>query len=486
MLKTIITKLTEMITKDENKTDEVIIVLTNNINTESKKYLKQLHRNKKLNDVRNMLLRNECDSDDDLHVGSGCRFLHFLKDKAVIKPYDESKLDLLEIIETRDGSYYLYIIQNDEFDLTQLRFEKGFVFNRDGSITSAPFQAFKINPDEIKLKKKKDHHDKIDECNHETAVKCKRPLILDAKLSAAYSGLAFASIGFSHEDSDQKDTQYTRHKCELLVKGVLTISDRNVSAKENFIEDVNKVLNDKIHDKISKLHEISEKYGHFYARRLILGGAVVKNEEYAKSSIEYSKVKSTNAQVDIGIGISDEVNAAHINDDTRNNYNNNANNIETVIGGANYSQDDENPWRKSLNNSTKWKIIGYKEAYSLFELLSEETKKKVLDVMSHQILEAKVDEITFNIREYEKNKNPLIHRLLITNKMLNMSECNILASILSEKNNVFSLHVEYIDGNKNSPVIVVHHIQGESAKWFNNQDNQIKIKLAETTGFLII
>ncbi|CAG8498529.1 16671_t:CDS:2 [Dentiscutata heterogama] len=102
--------------------------------------------------------------------------------------------------------------------------------------------------------------------------------------------------------------------------------------------------------------------------------------------------------------------------------------------------------------------------------------------MGHPISEAKVDEIPFNIREYEKYKKPLIHKLLITNKMIDMSECNIHASIVSEKNNIFSLHVEYIGGNKNRPVIVIHQIQGEKAKWFSNQNNRVKIKL----GWVII
>ncbi|CAG8825967.1 15896_t:CDS:2, partial [Racocetra persica] len=62
-----------------------------------------------------------------------------------------------------------------------------------------------------------------------------------------------------------------------------------------------------------------------------------------------------------------------------------------------------------------------------------------------------VVEIPFSIKEYEKNKKP------------------------SRKKHIFSLYVDYMDGNKNRPVIVIHHIRGEKAKLISR--NKVKIKL---------
>ncbi|KAF0541049.1 hsp70 family protein [Gigaspora margarita] len=456
------------------------------INSDLKKYLRRLPRKNKLddeiklNDVRQMLLKNEYDSDDDFHLGSNCRFLYFSKCKAVIRPSDEPKLGLLEVVEKKEDNHYLYINQNAEFDLTQLRFEKGFKINKDGSVTSASVQAFKINLDRIKLEKKKFQYEGVHECNHETTTECKRSLVFDVKLSAAYSEWISNSFGLSHENSDQtfkKYTKYTKHSYERVIRGVinLPILDKDIIAVKNFIEDVEIAVNDTTNDndKINKLYEISGKYGHFYARRLILGGAIIRNEEYTKNSVEKSKFKTTNAQVGVGIAKSifkSEVNAVHNN--KNNYYDNGTNNVETIIGGTDYFY-DKISWIQSLNDATKWKIIGYEDVYSLFELLDHELKQKVLSVIGHQILEAKVDEIRFNIKEYESNKKPYIHKLLITKKILSINECNILASIVSVKNNVFSLHVDYMDGNKNRPVIVIHHIQGEKPRF----KNKIKIKL---------
>ncbi|CAG8648975.1 6471_t:CDS:2, partial [Dentiscutata heterogama] len=375
----------------------------------------------KLNVARKMLLKNECDSDDDLHVGSNCRFLHFSNDKAEIKKSEESQFGLLEVVERKDNKFILHIIQKNEFDLTQLRFEKGFMFNKDGSVTSASAQAFEINHNEIKIEKKKFQYEGIHECKHETATECKRSLIFDVKLSADYSEWISASIGLSHENSSQtlkQHMKYTKHSYERIIRGVISISDK-VKAVKNFTEDIKNVVNDKTHDnendKISKLCEISGKYGHFYARRLILGGTIIRHEEYTKNSVEDSKTKTTNAQTGVGIAkdiFKAKANATYGNKDMYTSYHNNTKNFETIIGGADYSQDDKNSWTQSLNDATKWKIIGYEEVHSLFELLEDKLKIKVLNIMGHQILEAKVDEIHFNIKEYETNKEPYIHNLL--------------------------------------------------------------------------
>ncbi|CAG8520631.1 45261_t:CDS:2 [Gigaspora margarita] len=227
---------------------------------------------------------------------------------------------------------------------TQLRFEKGFKINKDGSVTSASIQAFKINLDRIKLEKKKFQYEGVHECNHETTIECKRFLIFDVKPSAAYSEWISNSFRLSHKNSNQ------------TFKNTQNIPNIHM----NFIEDVEIVVSATTNDKINKLYEITEKYDYFY---------------------------------------------------------------------------NKTSWIQSLNDATKWKIIGYEDVYSLFELLDHELKHKVLNIIGHQILEAKVDEIRFNIKEYENNKKPYIHKLLITKKIISINECNILASIVSVKNN---------------------------------------------------
>ncbi|CAG8692339.1 24375_t:CDS:2 [Dentiscutata erythropus] len=398
-----------------------------------------------------MLLRNENDN-DDFNMGSNCYFFQ-KKAKAMISIKDEPNLSLSQIIEKIDGNHHLFITQVDEFDLTYLRFEKGFRINKDSSITSASVQAFNINFEKIRIEKRRLLREGIHECKHEITAECKRSLIFDAKFLAAYSEWLSAPIGLSHENSGQtlkQHMKYTKHLYERVIRGVINL-DKNIIATKNFFEDVENVMNNTSHDNENdKLCEISEKYGHFYARSLILGGAIIKDEENTKISVENSKAKTANVQVGAGI-------------------------TNVFKSEVNYNK------IQSLNDATKWKIIGYEEVYSLFELLDEELKERVLSMMGHQILEAIVDEILFEIKKYENTKKPYIHRMLITSHTQNLSEYNILASIVSEKNNVFSLHVDYMGGNKNRPVIVVHHIQGEKTM-MSFKVKEVKIKL----GWIII
>ncbi|KAF0518637.1 hypothetical protein F8M41_016725 [Gigaspora margarita] len=307
-----------------------------------------------------MLLKEEYDIDHDHHMGSNCRFLHFSRDKAEIKPSDESKFDLSEVIKKKDNNFYLHIIQNSEFDLTQLRFERGLKFNKDGPITRKSDQAFKLNLDEIKL-------------------------------SAACLELGSASIGFSHENFDK---MFTQHK--------------------TYTKHVKKALNDTTH---VKLHEISEKYDHFCARRLIVGGIIVRNEEYIDNLGEYSKIKGINTQ------ISAEIAANSLKTELNNAYKNENIFVIIIIIIRIISKQllaeiilrTQKFWRQSLNDSTRWKIIVYEEVYLLFESLEEKLKKEVLAVMGHQILEAKVD---YNIKEYESNNKMAYIQPLKTDKII--------------------------------------------------------------------
>ncbi|CAG8594525.1 1084_t:CDS:2 [Cetraspora pellucida] len=292
---------------DDNDIIYVVVVI------ESKDYyFRPLSQKIKLNNVRTMLL----------------------KDETAIRPSDEPKLsllELLEVVEKKYGNHYLYINQNAEFDLTQLRFEKGFKINKDNSVISASHQAFEITHDGIQIEKKNEQNKGTHECKHEKTTECKRSFMFDVKLSAASEWVS-ACIGLSQENSNKtlkKHTIHTRHSYELVL-------------------------------------------------------------------IENSKSKAINPQVGAGIAtiFKPKINAI-----------------------------------QSLNNAKKWKITGYENIYSLFELSDDELKEKALNIMGHQILETKFNEIKFNIKEYEKNKKP----------------CGLYVW-------------------KKTPVIVIHHIQGDKAK----------------------
>ncbi|CAG8554346.1 24113_t:CDS:2 [Gigaspora margarita] len=385
----------------------VEIVKSYKINTEKTSHSKKLSKDAKLDKVRKELMKSK-HSDDVRLMGSNCRFL---KDK-------ESNYDLLEIV---DDKHTLYIIQKNEFDLTKLMFEKGLMIKDDGSITSAPEQAFEIINDKIIIKKICSYEDKVHECKHETTAECKRSRIFDGKLSTWSEWCpAFLNLNLSYEI--QKNTNH------------------ETKTKHSY--------------KISKLRRVSEKYGHFYARHLILGGAAIKNEKYTKSS--ETDGTQFNGTFSVHVNKNKYIDAQASNDTKHNSNDCFINNREVIIGGNSPDDNDKNKWRKSLTDEATWGIIGYDEIRSLFELLDESLQKDVLNVFGHQILKAKIEEIEFNLGSKKTQVYELSSRI---NEIKNISKCIILASIVSENENVFSLHVDHMNNDQDRPVIVIHHIQ---------------------------
>ncbi|CAG8574091.1 16776_t:CDS:2, partial [Racocetra fulgida] len=361
-------------------------------------------------------IRTKLEEYDDFYIGTNC---HFIKNKAPVLRKDESKLNFLRIIETRDNNNFLYIKEKAEFDRLLLKGEKGFKFCKDGSIENARDKAFKIDINKIEFSDPRyDFEDLPYECNHAPNANCKRSVIIDGKFSDALEWFC-NSLKLSRINIKPP----TVHLREWRPQKEITILD--ISATNKFIEDVKDAINNNKdnEDIIKQLRNVSEKYGHFYAHRLILGGAIVKNKSVISTS---------------------------------------------VIGGNKYKYFNENinPWDESLGNASTWKIIGYDKIYSLFELLDEDLQKEVLSALGHRILKAGTKDINFDLRNSTNSIPPYIHNLSSRIKEIgNIHNYQIFASIMSKSDkNLFSAHVDYLNKDKNTPVIVVHNIKRENSK----------------------
>ncbi|CAG8751407.1 9226_t:CDS:2 [Cetraspora pellucida] len=215
-----------------------------------------LSSNKTLNFVRT-----------ELGMGTNC---YFTNNNARIPRKHEFELTLSQII---DNNHCLYIDKDStEFDLLQLTNEKGFKFDEGGSIEYAEDEAFKIDINKITKfwNPRCNRRDKTYKCKHSPNADCKRGLIIDEKFSDALEW-SCNSLKLSQINSKQS----TMHSCVWRPKKEITIS--GISATNEFIKDAKAVLKNNEKDIIKQLRNLSERYGHFYAHRLILGGAIVKN-----------------------------------------------------------------------------------------------------------------------------------------------------------------------------------------------------------------
>ncbi|CAG8524408.1 15885_t:CDS:2, partial [Cetraspora pellucida] len=264
----------------------------------------------------------------------------------------------------------------------------------------------------------------------------------------------------------------------MYIKAELVIQSSWISPTENYKRAVEEAVKDTstTHDKIQKLREVSEQYGHFYARRLVIGGAIIEDIKHTKYLSESSISKSTGAQFNVGPSLQNNnlharigADFAHENENKTNSSNSKIKRNVRVIGGEDI-YDAQNgsttlePWKKSLKKPNTWKIIGYKEIHPLFELLDQEIQKEVLKALGPRILKSGIETTKFNSdpREFKPHIYSLSSQI---DEIKNIDKCQIFASIVSkDDDNVFSLHIDYVDRNPMLPVIVVHHIQWDQSK----------------------
>ncbi|CAG8504186.1 26961_t:CDS:2 [Dentiscutata erythropus] len=130
-----------------------------------------------------------------------------------------------------------------------------------------------------------------------------------------------------------------------------------------------------------------------------------------------------------------------------------------------------------VTENSKSKIIEYNDIHPIFDLLDDELKIKVLDVLGHRILKAGVKEIDPN---YDFSKNipyvyPLANEIAELDKITDIHNCRIFASIRTEDEDgdIFSLRVDYI--NIHTPQVVVHLITRSKNKKHRAKINWIII-----------
>ncbi|CAG8813749.1 5246_t:CDS:2, partial [Cetraspora pellucida] len=115
--------------------------------------------------------------------------------------------------------------------------------------------------------------------------------------------------------------------------------------------------------------------------------------------------------------------------------------------------------------ASTWKIIGYDKIYSVFELLDKNLQDKVLNALGQRILKAGIEDVHFELKYSTNQISPYIHSLSpYIMEIGNIHNYQIFASIMSKSDkNLFSVHIDYVNKDKNTPVIVVHNIKRENS-----------------------
>ncbi|CAG8446166.1 28260_t:CDS:2 [Dentiscutata erythropus] len=355
-----------------------------------------------------------------------------------------------EILQPSDSETILYIRQTTDYDWTQLimKCEHGFTFDEDNIfIKDASESAFKISVNKIQRKYLLNNHSEDEkECEHNLEAFCKRNLILGGNVLASSLWLS-TSLGLSHEVSKQMFShleKYTKCSHQKWEKAVIVLQESCISPTEEFIKAVeNALIMSTDSKKLEKLREISKKYGQFYARRLVFGGAIVKEKKYTSNSNESSKTKTIDSKNKISLSALSvakadvNLNISRSTEKKAKVFNYYSTVRTRVVGGITEEYDNQDdsikPWLKSLKDHATWDVIEYDEIGLIFDLLDDKLRKQIFDVLGYPILKEDIK----------------------------IRECQIYASIMGEEDkSVFSFHVNYVD--EETPEIVVHSIQNKA------------------------
>ncbi|KAF0480861.1 hsp70 family protein [Gigaspora margarita] len=271
----------------------------------------------------------------------------------------------------------------------------------------------------------------------------------------------------SWEKSKEKFTRFQRSIEYSYIRdqrATIDFSKARITANEDFRQEIDIALNEETNDrKIVKLREISAKYGNFYAQRIHFGGAVINKIVNSESSSEDRGKRTIKGGFGTDINVHTIETEAYLNitheanNQTRS-RNKNMDSKTRVVGGdpTKYFEDGIVSWKKSLNDGSKWEVIGYDKIYPIFEVLDNERRNKIIKVLDQRILKAKRVDITMKLEAMD----PYVYQM---EKELagisNINECQIFASIMSENNEdkkVYAVHVIY---TSSSPAIVVHLVQ---------------------------
>ncbi|CAG8486209.1 23671_t:CDS:2 [Cetraspora pellucida] len=420
-----------IIESDTGEQSSEVQVSVNLFSPTIKSYKFKLSKEEKLNQVRNRILNEE--------KSNGIRFDYFLSKKnEPILHEEESNLPLESILRESISKNYYHIQIVDVWTKLIEMIEQGFVFE-DNLVNNAPKVAFTINKDKIKsiIFKAKENstipeffnyeEEKIEECKRELDILCARNLI-SYKDSTIVPWLSIF-LGKSKEASleNLKNKMTTEIFITKFKKAEIFISKEYIILTEEFKRKIKKTINSNknYHEIMDNLREITKDYGYFYARHIVFGGAII--EETNPENSTYPR----------------------------------------IIGGGNFGkQPSPKEFAESLKDFKKWRIIEYSDICSIFDLLDDELRKKVLDLLGYRILKADIKDIPLN-HDFSEKKfyiYSLAPQLEELSKITNIQDCHIFASIMNKDDGVFSLRVEYIN-DESSPAIVVHNITNIQNKY---------------------
>ncbi|CAG8580606.1 5243_t:CDS:10 [Paraglomus brasilianum] len=230
---------------------------------------------------------------------------------------------------------------------------------------------------------------------------------IEWKLDLNMSWLPFTGSIGAH--LAQKGSEGVEHKsCRILERysrKTLLMKREHIAPSDEFRNEVKQALELGSQKKRrDALNEVCEKYGHFWARTVQLGGLIIKDEEEHKETTVQSAGGTIGIDATLGTAPMEINGGISRNNETLNqNSSSNSDKNITVVGGdetAYKREDDIERWIETLEDCFTWKVVDYEDIVPIFELFEETTRNDIIKAFGPRICYHGINELKLLKKTY--------------------------------------------------------------------------------------
>jgi hypothetical protein len=390
---------------------------------------------------------------------------------AEIAQEDEEELTLKDILKEIDNDNILYLVKNSQPDWKFLnkrrKLSYGCKMTFDG-IKKANKRAFKMKRCDLTEIGAEGFKKGIIKFRSGEDWMMKKNLFFSADVNVQN----FIKLEISSESLKQNfinsETSLSYHymeygKISLKFGKYLKPTSRFIKAVEDAIksQDPNKFKN------------ITEEFGQFVPTEIILGGRMYFESMDLSTEQTQTNYKDIKAGAESCMSIQLGRNFDHKKG------NSSCYNFSSVnlIGGIqpDCSEDFDKAWVQSLKDYRNWDCIEYRNPVSIFSLLPETLRKRILSSLGKRVLHSHFEDRDYHLMERGRQR---VFELKIPSNIMNVihnkdSDCNFFATVVDQKNTNDLYNCQILCPSNGKPSVIVNCIQKE----FKRRKCHLKIGL---------
>jgi hypothetical protein len=279
----------------------------------------------------------------------------------------------------------------------------------------------------------------------------------------------FTKLGISIENSKTKTSNVANNSnCNFIEYKKAILKLDTLKPTKEFEKAVKEAIKSK---DPRKLKEVTNEFGQFIPKEVILGGKVCFKESY--TSRESSRENTIKAGGQSMVSIMNSFNSS-----SKNTNSSESKKSYEILGGKLFTSDDfdKSIWADSLRDYKLWSCIKIKNPISIFEPLSKKLRKKILSLIGKKILYTNIEnheyKLTNKTERYEIFKMDIPEHILeiLQNEE---AECSIFPTIIDRegvKKDIFNCQIFWPQND--NPKLIIHCIQER----FRKRECKLKIR----------